>query len=997
MTSIRTLQHSLVAAAVLAAFAAPAGAATTGSVYTWSDGSFSDYLTAHPGLDPLPVLDTLSIVTGGTKYFNSFFSSQGTVAISDNLYFRDGRVLSSSGLIDLQGDVGLYDGGNNGGVTNTGIFRKSQGAGASYVQITGFTSNGIIDTQVGTLVFNQGASFGAGSQFTGAGTTALTSNANFAGALQSANLVLAAGNFDGSAAQINGQLRWTGGKLLGSWELASGQVLALAGGDTKYLDAAFTNLGTVSVTDILGFQNGHVLDNQGVVDLQGDLALYDGGNNGGFINSGVLRKSAGAGTGLVSINGFSNSGTVEVQSGTLLFNAGAVFNDGSRFIGDGQVHITSGASFNGGFYTVGNLVLASGLFTGTAARMDGPLVWSGGSLGGDWTVPAGKSLTLAGGGTKYLDAALSNLGMIAATDNLYLQNGRVLTNQGLYDLQGDLSLYDGGNNGRFVNSGTLRKSGGTETSLVSIIGFSNTGTVDVRTGTLHFNTGAVFNDGSQFTGAGRVVVSAGATFNGGFGTSGQLFLSGGGFVGHGATANGDLTWTSGSLAGDWTLTPGHTMAVTGGGTKYLNGEFSNQGSRVATDGLYLQNGYTLTNMGTYDMQGDIGLHDGGNAGRFNNTSTGLLLKSSGDGTSYISHYGFTNSGTIEARIGVIQFNTGAQFNEGTRFNGAGQVWVTSGATFNGAFSTQDNLVLAGGTYIGGDDAGGSAGTLTAGTATVSSATLVGQWAVAAGAQLDVVGGGTKYINATLVNQGRVVMSDNAYIQNGKVFTNQGVLDLQGDTGLLDGGNRGALANSGILVKSAGGGVSSLADISVGNTGVIDVQVGTIALPRNFSNQGTLKGTGTLATDLLTNAGTVAPGASPGTLSISGSFVQAAQGVYMAELFSATSHDLLAISGSATLDGTLALSCFGGCTGLATGDVITILTAGAGVNGSFASVTTTGFLQGFEYSLDYSVANEVDLRVLNVGAVPEPGTVVMLASGLAVLGWLGRRRREVRQG
>jgi hypothetical protein len=969
-------RRTLIAAALLQALALPAIAAS----YDWSSGTFVNGLTAP---DPLAAGDTLNVLAGGYKYLNSTLTSAGSILAWDNLYFQNGNVIASSGLFDLKDDVGFYDAGYNGGFVNTGTFRKSGGNGTSAIAVTGFSSSGVIDTQTGTLLFNADAQFGNGSSFTGAGSTVITAGAGFTGALTSANLVLAGGNFSGNAAQVNGTLAWTGGTLGGGWAVNTGQTLALQGGGYKYLNATLQNQGLIAATDHLYFTNGNTLANTGVFDLQGDVGFYDGGYNGYFANSGTLRKSAGVGTSYVSIAGFSNSGVIDVASGSIEFNTGAVFNDGSQFKGLGTVVVSNGASFNGGFGTEGNLRLVGGTFTGSGAVIGGDTVWSGGQLNGGWTLQAGRTLWVTPGAYKYLNASLANQGTVAAADHLYFQNGNTLANSGLYDLQGDVGLYDGGYNGYFTNSGTLRKSGGVGTSYVSISGFSNTGVIEVASGTIEFNTGAVFNDGSQFKGPGAVVVSNGASFNGGFSTEGNLRLVGGTFTGSGAQVGGDTVWSSGTFNGGWTLLAGRTLSLVAGSYKYLNASLANQGTVAASDNLYFQNGNTLGNSGLYDLQGDIGLYDGGYNGYFVNSGT--LRKSGGTGTSYVSISGFSNTGTIQAASGSIEFNAGAAFGAGTQFKGPGTVVVSNGASFSGGFTTEGNLVLTAGVFTGD-------GAQAQGNLTWTGGRMDGSWAIAAGQTLSVTPAGFKQLNGSLTNSGTVLATDSLYLTNGNTYTNAGRHELQGDVGIGDGGYSGTLVNTGTLVKTAGTGVSVLNAISLLNTGVIDVQTGTIALPSNFANAGTLKGNGSFSTNLVVNSGHVAPGESPGTLTIAGSFAQTAAGSLDVELGGLAGADLLHVTGNAALDGTLSIACWGDCS-YAVGTEIVILDALGGVSGSFAGgMVLSGFGSG-AFAVSY-LSNEVLLTVTEAttAAVPEPGTWLMLLGGL---GAFGLRRRGYR--
>jgi hypothetical protein len=487
-----------------------------------------------------------------------------------------------------------------------------------------------------------------------------------------------------------------------------------------------------------------------------------------------------------------------------------------------------------------------------------------------------------------------------------------------------------------------------------------------------------------------VVISSGASFNGSYTTDGNLTLASGIYAGAGATIQGDTTWSAGSLTGDWTLIAGKTVSLVAGGGKYLNGSFSNLGTVAAGDDLNFQNGNTLTNASLYNIQGDFGLLPSYGNGAFVNSGT--LRKSAGTGTSTVSINGFSNTGTIDAQTGTIEFSAYPVFYGGSSITGSGQVLVSNGGNFVGSFSTANNLTLSGGAFSGGNSTTPST-TLAGGSVNYTGGSLTGVWNTAPGTQLNISGSNGKYLNGTLNNQGTINATDTLNFQNGNTLANSGAYRLNGDVGLSPSYGNGNFVNSGLLVKTSGTGTSDVSGIGFVNApgGVVDVQTGTIALPNNFINQGTLKGNGSYATNLLTNSGTVAPGASPGTLTIAGSFAQTASGTLAAELFSAANSDLLNITGSASLDGTLALSCYGGCAGLAIGDTITLLTSVGATTGSFAYVTLSGFGAGFAYSLIYD-PNDVKLAILNVGAVPEPGTWLTLALGLGAIGLRLRPRR-----
>jgi hypothetical protein len=123
---------------------------------------------------------------------------------------------------------------------------------------------------------------------------------------------------------VSGQLNWEAGTVGGPLTVASNGVVLLSGSGDKMLKGALTNWGTVRVTGASDwrFYDGNarlINEASGLVDVQNDrsFATYYGG--GWVVNGGTFRKSAGTGVTTVYI-AFSNSGLVEVQTGTVRFS-----------------------------------------------------------------------------------------------------------------------------------------------------------------------------------------------------------------------------------------------------------------------------------------------------------------------------------------------------------------------------------------------------------------------------------------------------------------------------------------------------------------------------------------------------------------------------------------------------------------------------------------------------------------------------------------------------
>ncbi len=781
--------------------------------------------------------------------------------------------------------------------------------------------------------------------------------------------------------------------------LQAGDTLQINAGSSKIFSAvSFTNLGQVDWNaDSLFLQSGASINNGGLWQIGGDFTLI---NNGGtlpvFTNTGTLRKTAGAGAATIGGVAFVNTGIIDVLTGTLDFSGGnATFNAGTSFTGSGASRILSNATFNGAF-TSSNLVLAAGTVTGNAAVLSGAVSFTGGTLGGSWSTAAGHTLTAHDGTSKIMSGlAFTNLGTFdwATTDSLFMQSGTSLDNQGTFLASENMSIVNnGGTLPTFTNNGTFAVAAGKAVSMGSVA-FVNNATIDVA-GTLNLNGhNATFNAGSTFTGNGVVAVNSNASFNGAITASPTLSLRAGIFTGaNDFVIGGNPEWTGGTLTGQWTLAAGQTLTARDGTSKIMSGlAFTNLGNFVweTTDSLFLQSASSFDNQGSFLASENMSIvNNGGTLPTF--TNNGTFAVAAGKAVS-MGSVAFVNNATIDV-AGTLNLNGhNATFNAGSTFTGNGVVAVNSNASFNGAITASPTLSLRAGIFTGANDF------VIGGNPEWTGGTLTGQWTLAAGHTLTAHDGTSKIMSGlAFTNLGTLDWDtgNTLFVQSGTHIVNQGRIDSKTDHAIVNnGGSASTFVNDGLIVKTGGTGTTSIGN-SLGfvNTasGVIDVRTGTLALPSNFGNDGTLMGTGTFATNTLTNNGHVAPGASPGTLAIAGNFTQTALGTLDIELESLLSTDLLTVSGITTLDGTLALHCFGNCV-FDIGEEITILNGTGNLLGEFSTIAYFGFGSG-EFDVLYDRVNEdVILRALSATSpVPLPAPVWMLLGGLAVLARRVRR-------
>lgn len=194
--------------------------------------------------------------------------------------------------------------------------------------------------------------------------------------------------------------------------------------------------------------------------------------------------------------------------------------------------------------------------------------------------------------------------------------------------------------------------------------------------------------------------------------------------------------------------------------------------------------------------------------------------------------------------------------------------------------------------------------------------------------------------------------------------NKGVVKTQID-------NRGTFDFAGNMMIDAAGGNHH-------NSGLIRIMGSTGITGNSFRNcsDGIIKGSGTLdvsGTDFI-NAGIVAAGDSVGKLDIIGNYHQTT-GTLQVEISSDSTYDLLDISGSAEMDGTIDVVLLSGYTPLA-GRVFDIVTAAG-------SITDLGLSMAIDDLGSWNI-NIFSENVLQIEYIPEPATILILAAGMIIL-------------
>jgi hypothetical protein len=167
-------------------------------------------------------------------------------------------------------------------------------------------------------------------------------------------------------------------------------------------------------------------------------------------------------------------------------------------------------------------------------------------------------------------------------------------------------------------------------------------------------------------------------------------------------------------------------------------------------------------------------------------------------------------------------------------------------------------------------------------------------------------------------------------------------DLPGTTVINSINNSGSLvmnSTGALQIGTAAAHTSTVIGLSVQGGTLSGVGTLTSVTPVALSG-GTLKGSGfTINASLQHTGGTLAPGASPGSLNITGNYTMGPSAILQAEIGGASAgsqYDVLNVAGAATLDGTLEVLAYGGYSPTVSTGYPGILNALGGISGSFAN-------------------------------------------------------------
>jgi fibronectin-binding autotransporter adhesin len=721
------------------------------------------------------------------------------------------------------------------------------------------------------------------------------------------------GGFGGGAGGVNGG--GGGAGLGGAVFVQSGGTLTVGGPLTINGNRVNAGNGAFDGGSGSAFGGGIFLQGTGTVtfapaagqtDTVSNVIADQSGNGGSGATAGnwILNK-AGAGTLVLTANNRYTGGTA-VTGGLINFSGSGNFNFGAITLNGGGLQWAAGNNEDISFELT-PIGPNGAVFdtNGNNVELDSALSGSGGVTLADSSASPG-TLTLTAANT-YTG------GTTIASGTLTLASGASLAAAGALTVTGGVFNL----NGNSQTIGALSGTGGGQIQL-------GAGTLTVNQSTTTTYAGTILGTGGLvFGGPGTLVLSGANAYSGGTTIAGGLinFNSAGNFgSGFITLSGGGLRWAAGTATDISSrlapIGPNGAIFDTNGGSVAFGTPLSGSGGVTLDDSSAAPGGFTLSGPNTYT---------GGTT-----VEAGTLTL--GAGASLAAAGGLTVTGGSFNLNGNNQTVASLSGTGGTISLGAGRLTVdqTGATTYAGTISGAGGLTLAAGTL-----------TLT-GANTYSGGTSIGS--------------GAGLTGTTTSLQGNIV-------DGGTLVFNQGG---------LTGTYAGSISGAGTLTLTGGGTVRLTGtDTLTGGTAIQSgtLQVGTSSVPGAglagnvlVDAGGTLRGHGTIG-GTVTNDGAVSPGGSIGTLTIDGSYIQAAGatlGIEITPLVPVSSggrgprrhlrhhpkpglsSSLLAVGGTADLAGTLALTFDPGM--YAPGVKYTLLTAGD-VSGKFGAVTGSGVALG----------------------------------------------------
>lgn len=879
-------------------------------------------------------------LTGTNTYAGGTTIAGGALRVDDFARLGTGAVVANAGtslILNYNGAGQLLQ--TTPFMTGAGSFIK-EGTGDVVLSQAG-TYTGGTTIRAGRIGLNNGNALGTGAIQIDAGATLGLGNVTLLNTITGAGSIV-------KTASGTAELGADNSGFTGTFDIQDGDVYVTDG----------RSLGSGSVIVGSGTQlrvDSNPGDTTVAANLSGDGDLYKfGANRLTLTGTNTLSHNVFVSNGTLQIEGSQNIGTANVE----LTNAGSVLHlatNGSTTFGNnlsglgsviktgtGTVFLTGSNNYAGGTdIQQGAIRVADVSFLGTGAI----------------TVQQGAALDLAIAGQQSLNQAISGAGLLRKSDT------------------GDLTLLGNGLTGGLdvvggrVIVNTAGAIGGGPVSLAADtqLVFDNATTETMSTAIS--GAGALTKDG-----AGVLVIQNANTYTGGtIINAGRLGLNNGQGLGSGPVIvlqGAQLSIGGITLAN--TISGAGQVVKTSSNVGSLTGINSHNGGTDIQGGTLLVNSTAALGNGAVTMAAgtflDIDYTGISNVALNNVVSGGGTLVKDGTGTVIVTGANSYTGGTAinAGRLGIntgsalgtggVTVNSGAELALGdvslaNAVTGTGMVIKTSAGNteLTGANTFSGGLQLQGGNLTAASVGSlGTGGIAFAGGSSLSVGNAANQTLalpLTGAGSLVKVGTGDLTVTGNALTGGLTISAGRVLATGGTSATGSGAIAIGSGAELVftaasNSTFANGLSGAGTFRKLGAGQLLFSNPFSMGN---LAVDAGSVRLNATLTGNATVASTGRLdgtgrVIGNLTNNGTVAPGNSIGTLTVQGNYVHNAGSVLEIEFDANGGIDLLAVTGTATLNGgTLRFISLGGTEG----NGGTFLTATGGVTGTFATVETVG--------------------------------------------------------
>ena len=786
--------------------------------------------------------------------------------------------------------------------------------------------------------------WGASSSSGSAGFTNNTTTTNALSIYGVSSSSAATGNYWAGATNGGGAGVWTTAGTNWATNTGGGGRGAVQGTATLiFADTAGTVTVSNGVSVAAGLQfatNGYTVTGSTITLTGADAAsntITTDAGVGATIDS-QLSGSAGltkAGAGTLTLGGANNyTGGTVVSAGELAGSTTSL-----------QGNITNNAVVRFSQTTNGT---NTGAVSGTGSLLKsgaGTVTLTGANTPGAGTLISEGALQIgAGGATGSLSGAITNNAALIVDRTGALTMSDVISGTGTFTKAGNGTVTLTAGN---TFTGTTAISGGAIT-LDSASGNALSGDVEIAGGTLGYSM-----TDNQIADTADITMTSG-TFNVGARTEtvGSLAMAGGSLLkGGGAlTLGGASSVTGGTVTLSTT-----TSSIDFGGTLTLGAAIFDYTSTSATANniaVILGGNVTTTGSGTTAFTKAVGGNpflDLGNASRTLDVIAGTTVD---------IDWGVRDGSLIKAGAGTLILSSAANVQSATTLSagvlraGADAALGSGGVTLNGGTISSDDATartFANALTLGGDVTFGEAGTgaltfsasgpsslgggmrtLTTAVNTILAGALTNGSITKAGAGTLTLSNTASSFGSLEISAGEVALQANATISglggSGALTLGAGTLTVNGATNSTFGQ---AIGGAGGLTKSGAGTLTLTTNNTYTNATTVSggtlVVNGTNTSSAVTVSGGTLAGTGQVGATTVTSGGLIAPGNSPGNLTV-GDFTMDGGGGYLWEITNVagaagTEWDLITITGATSITATSA-----------PGDTFSIFLTGSGITG-----------------------------------------------------------------